>query len=164
LCLGVGRVASVDALIEFSQTGDLGPLRKGMTAVEVVQLLGLPDSSRWIQGDDNVQSYRYGSLSLRFRRRHGGDHPGDENLLLRSLSLSFKRLPFELPEQVASRLEHSWTSATLEHVLGEFRKANAAVALDYESSERGSLQQRFRIGEKRISLNAFDGEVFDIGG
>jgi hypothetical protein len=153
----------VDALIEFSQTGDLGPLRKDMTAVEVVQLLGPPDSSRWIQGDDNFQRYRYGSLSLTFRRRTG-DPAGDENLLLRSLSLSFKRLPFELPEQVASKLECDWTSARLEDVLAVFQQANVAAVKDHDSSEHGRNFQRYRVGERRVLLNAFDGVAADIAG
>ncbi|MEH1126914.1 hypothetical protein [Micromonospora sp. CPCC 206061] len=153
----------MDALIEFSQTGDLGPLRKGMTAVEVVQLLGPPDSSRWIQGDDNVQRYRYGSLSLRLRRRLG-DPAGDENLLLHSLRLSFDRLPFELPEPVASRLEHRWLSTRLDDVLAVFHQANAVAVLDYESVKDGEIYQRYRVGERRVSLNVFDGEVVDIEG
>lgn len=153
----------MDALIEFSQTGTFGPLQKGMTAVDVVRLLGPPDSSRWVQGDDNVQRYRYGSLSLTFRRGTG-DPSGDENLLLRSLTLSFKRLPFELPEAVASRLEHSWTSARLDDVLAIFQQANVATVKDHDSSEHGRNFQRYRVGERRVLLNAFDGVAADIAG
>lgn len=153
----------MDALIEFSQTGNLGPLRKDMTAVEVVRLLGPPDSSKWIQGDDNIQRYRYGSLSLRFRRRLGGDHPGDENLLLRSLRLSFRPLPFELPEPVASRLEHRWVSR-IEDVLAIFQQANVDAVKDQDSSEHGRHFQRYRVGERRVLLNVFDGVVAEIEG
>lgn len=151
----------MDVLVEFCRTGELAPLRKGMTAAEIERLLGKPERVKEIQGEQHLLRYRYGSLSMMVTCLDS-ETPDKEHLRLRSAGVSFRQLPLNLPEPIAAGLVHQWTSSRLDDILAILSADGVESGLVYESSEHGTLHQAFRAGA--ITITAFDGQVRKIGG
>lgn len=152
----------MDVLVEFCRTGELVPLRRDMTLAEVERLLGQPNKIKWLHGEQHMQRHRYGSLSLTISCRDA--EPPDE-MRLRSMRLSFDRLPLELPEPIANGLAHPWTSSRLEDVLASLHAAGVETTLEYETLDSGGgLYREFSVGRKPVTITAFDGGVTAIFG
>lgn len=148
----------MDALVEFCRTGVLGPLRKGVNAHDVERELGPPDSVKRVHGDENWQTYRYGSLSITLMSLP--DKEADkQNLRIRSIAVSFKRLPLELPTPIAVGVVHDWTSSRADDVLRTLRDSGIDVVLKHEASDHGLLHQEFRAGNHPVVITVFDGVV-----
>ena len=158
-----GMVWGVDAIVEFSRSGALGPLRIGMTADEVEIALGRPDSSKWVHGEDHWQRYRYGNVSLMLMCGHG-EQPSGETLRLTSVRLRFLPLPLRLPAPIAEKVELPWDSARAEDVLAVLRDSGVDLRLEEETIREGEVRQQVRAtGQGAPVLTIMDGEIWSIG-
>lgn len=154
----------MDVLVEFCRTGELGPLRKGMTAAQVEQLLGPPEKIKLTQGEEHLRSYRYGNLSMTITCLDS-EPPDKEHLRLRSVGVSFRRLPLELPGPIAVELTERWVSAQLDDVLAILRSAGVEATLEHDSvTPLDGHYQRFSAGRKSVGITAFDGTITQISG
>lgn len=143
----------MDVLIDFCRTGALGPLRRGMTAEEVERLLGRPDKDRWIHGDSNWQSYRYGSLSLVLRAAAAGEVPTKQELRLKSIQVNLYNRPLTLPPPIVLDA----VPTDLAELLAALEKAGVDARVAIDTTEYGFRHQRIRTPS--ASVTAVNGRV-----
>ncbi len=113
------------ALEQFLRTGELGPIRPGMTEAEVIALLGPPQ-------DESVsrhpQILKYGGLQLTFLRR-----PGAADRWLAHIGLYYSPLAEPIPEPVRPA-DFQGTAAT---TMAEVREFLARVGLEESAVVEG---------------------------
>lgn len=150
----------MDAIVELCRTGQLGPLRLGMTAADVEQHLGPPDDVKWVHGDSNWQRYRYGNVRLMLTAS-SPDAPAKHELRLRRIRLDLCQSPVSLPASVASELSPGSPPYRVAELLRLLRESGVDVRLQRESTEHGVLSQDFVAGRSATVIST-DGEVTDI--
>lgn len=147
----------MDVLVEFCRTGELGPLRLGITAAEVEQHLGSPDKVKRVHGESSWQRYDYGNLSLMLMSRLG-EGPGKRDLRLSRITVDMHRPPPTLPPPILRRLTHDWTMETIGELLEVLRSNGIEPSLRHDSSQHGVRHQRFT-SAGGASVIAFDGRL-----
>lgn len=144
----------MDVLIEFCRTGRLGPVALGLDAPTVEGLVGPPERTRAVQGEENRQRFSYADLSILFTGSF--EETRDKaSLSVDTITVTLRDRPVQLPRAISAGIERDWSAPPFADIVSALAAAGVTVSRYSETRKStGEPVRMFRVDGTDVSLIA----------